>query len=99
MSDSGNKIYNFKTEDFWIIIEKQKYTCALTGRVLTPLNTELEHRVPLKKGGEHKIENLYMIDHEVSKLAKDLTENEIVELAYEILKYKGNNYGITVKRN
>lgn len=43
--------YRFRAEDFWTLIQGQGYKSALTGRELTPENTEVELRDPyLTKG-------------------------------------------------
>ncbi len=84
----------FRASHFYELLEKQSYRCALTGRTLTPENTSAEHIMPLRKGGKHEIENIYLIDDSVAKLKRYFTEEEVIQLAGEILKYRQERKGI-----
>lgn len=83
-----NEKLEFFAKDFYEMLEKQSYKCALTGRELTPANTEVELRDPKRKGGRAARENHYMVDKAVSFLARHLSEAEILELAQEIVKFR-----------
>ena len=92
--------YRFRADDFWTLIKGQDYKCALTGRELTPENTEVELRDPyLTKGrGEHA--NLYLVIRPLAQMARYVSERDIVELAAEIIRARGAEfgYGITKKK-
>lgn len=81
-----NKEFKFFAQDFWSLIEKQKYKCALTGRELTPHNTEVELREPRKEKGRADMSNHYLVDRDVSPLCRNLSQEEISKLALEIVK-------------
>ncbi|EMK01205.1 MULTISPECIES: HNH endonuclease [Leptospira] len=87
------KIYKFKAEDFYQILDRQDYRCILTGRELLPENTNSEHIVPLRKGGNHEFNNICHVVAPLSKLKRYYTEEEIVHLAADIIKWKGEDYG------
>ena len=90
--------YRFRAEDFWTLIQGQNYKCALTGRELTPENTEVELRDPyLTKGrGEHS--NLYLVIRPLAHVARYVSEKEIVDLAAEIIQARGGEFGYGLKR-
>ncbi|MCR1795541.1 HNH endonuclease [Leptospira sp. id769339] len=88
-----SKIYKFNAKDFYKILNSQEYRCFLTGRELLPENTNSEHIVPLRKGGNHKLNNICHIVTPLSKLKRYYTEEEIVHLAADIVKWKGEEYG------
>ncbi|MCR9142055.1 MAG: hypothetical protein NXI24_07370, partial [bacterium] len=62
--------YRFRAEDFWTLIQGQEYKCALTGRELTPENTEVELRDPYRTEGRGEYENLYMVIRPLSFMAR-----------------------------
>ena len=92
--------YRFRAEDFWTLIQGQNYKCALTGRELTPENTEVELRDPNLENGRGEHANLYLVIRSLAHVARYVPENEIVELAAEIIKARGaeHGYGLTKKR-
>ena len=86
----------FFSEDFYKILASQNRKCALTGRTLNPINTELEFRNPILYEGRFENENFYLLDRAVSYLARHLSEEEIINLAVEIIKYRGKDNGFKV---
>ncbi len=91
--------FSFCAEDFWKLIKEQKYQCVLTGKELTPHNTEVELREPSKVTGRTALSNLYCIDKSLSQFARFNSEDEIIELAIEIVKHRGKEKGITIRRS
>ncbi|EQA44252.1 hypothetical protein LEP1GSC050_4172 [Leptospira broomii serovar Hurstbridge str. 5399] len=87
------KDYKFVVKDFYKLLEIQEWKCFLTGRTLEPENTNAEHIQPLRKGGEHEFKNICFVVEPLAKLKRYYTETEIVQLAYEILLWKGAKYG------
>jgi hypothetical protein len=90
--------YRFRAQDFWNLIKEQDYKCALTGRELTPENTEVELRDPARVEGRGELENLYLVARSVAHVARYETEREIIELAAEIVANRGGEYGYGLKR-
>ena len=81
---------DFYVKDYWNIVLSQNRKCALTGRTLEAINSELELKNPNLKNDEGKFDkvNFYIVDRAVSFLAKYLSEYEIIALALEIIKYR-----------
>ncbi len=79
----------FFTEDFWDLMKKQDGRCFLTGRKLEPTNCEVELKNPKLREDRFNLKNFYLVDKDVSYLARHLSEEEIWKLAEEIFKWKG----------
>ena len=90
--------YKFKVEDFRELLKNQNEKCFLTGRELSPENTYAEHIIPLGKGGTHNKDNIVLVIDMLSKLKRYYTIEEIINIAYDILSYRGNEFGIKVSR-
>lgn len=89
----------FFAEDFWELMERQNYQCALTGHKFEPINTEIELRQPNIREGRFDKSNFYLVDKELAPLARFLSEDQIIELAVEIIQFRGKEKGITLRRN
>jgi hypothetical protein len=89
----------FFAEDFWELMEKQNYRCALTGRTFEPINTEIELKRPNLRDGRFDKSNFYLVDKALSPLARYLSEDEIIELAVEILQFRGKEKGYHLRRS
>lgn len=96
----ANQEYKFFAEDFWNLITGQKYKCALTGRELTPMNTEVELRRPKisLEQGRAAIDNHYLVDKAPSQLCRYLSEDEIIDLAAEVIRYRGKEKGYSLRK-
>lgn len=79
--------YKFKAADFYALLDKQKYKCALTGTELTPENTTAEHILPLSRGGTHELSNIFLVDERVAKLKRNLSIAEVRDVAQRIVSY------------
>lgn len=62
----------------------QRGTCVLTGRRLTRDNVQLDHIVPLVRGGSSTIENLRWVHRDVNYAKRDLFDAEFIALCQEI---------------
>ena len=83
----------FFAKHFWAMMKDQKYRCALTGRELTPDNTEVELREPFLERGRTEIRNHYIVVRDLSYTARHATEEAIVELAADIIRFRGKEFG------
>jgi 5-methylcytosine-specific restriction endonuclease McrA len=69
------------------LLEWQGYRCALTGRPLTPDTASLDHVVPVRNGGEHRIENVQVLHKDVNRAKSTMTNEEFVQLCREVVEY------------
>ena len=90
--------FKFHAEDFWNLLNSQHYKCALTDRELTPQNTEVELRDPNKGEFRAELSNHYLVDRQIRYLARHLSESQIIELAIEIVRHRGKEFGYSLKK-
>lgn len=62
------------------LIESQRFRCALSGIVLTPDVAELDHIIPVSKGGTNLIANLQVTHKKVNRMKGSMTNEEFIEL-------------------
>lgn len=89
----------YKSEDFWNIIQNQKGKCAITGRELNALNTQIELKDPYKKKDIMSLKNHYAVEKSISYLARHYSESNIIKLAVEIIRYRGLELGYTIEKS
>ncbi len=70
------------------LLEKQGYRCAISGRQLSPESASLDHIVPLSRGGEHGIGNVWIVDHVVNTAKGTLTVEEFVSMCRDITNHQ-----------
>lgn len=90
--------YKLTAKDFYALLDKQQYRCRLSGRELTPENTDGEHILPLEFGGQHQLQNICLIVRNAARLKRHLTEEAVVELCYDILKTRGLEFGFKASK-
>jgi hypothetical protein len=66
------------------IVEKQGYRCALTGRSLTPKNSELDHVVPRSKGGSNEACNLQWLHRQVNRAKGTMPQSDFIAMCQEV---------------
>ena len=89
----------FKAQHFYELLEKQGYRCPYSGRELSPANCVAEHILPLRKQGRHEAGNIALVDQHVSFLKRYLTDEEVLQLAIDILSTMGTTHGIAVSQS
>jgi hypothetical protein len=88
----------FFAKNFWALMKEQDYKCALTGRELTPDNTEVELREPFRERGRTEIDNHYIVVRDLAYTARHVTEEAIIQLAADIIQSRGKEYGYSLRR-
>lgn len=71
---------------FWLW-HKQRGRCALTGKRLDR-TAELDHIIPVSKGGLNHPSNLQWLSPEVNQCKNDLTDQEFINICKAVLSYK-----------
>jgi len=75
------------TDNVLRLLEHQGYRCALTGRRLTPQTAALDHIVPIRRGGEHAIENTQVLHKDVNRAKGALTSEEFLAVCREVIRW------------
>ena len=88
----------FFARNFWELMKEQNYKCALTGRELTPDNTEVELREPFRERGRTEIDNHYIVVRDLAYTARHVAEEAIIRLAADIIEYRGKEFGFGLRR-
>lgn len=70
------------------IWDRQNGKCALTGRDLNIYIMELDHIIPLSKGGLSVIDNLQWTCKEANQAKKDLLDDEFIELCKDVIAFR-----------
>lgn len=73
------------------LLEWQRYRCALTGRPLEPQTASLDHIVPVRCGGQHRIENVQVLHKQVNRAKGTLTNEEFIQLCREVVEHVGRH--------
>lgn len=75
------------TENVLQLLEHQQYRCALTGRRLTPETAALDHIIPVRRDGEHVIENTQVLHKDVNRAKGSLTNEEFIGMCREVVDH------------
>ncbi len=80
----GN-VAEIRTAIFWIW-KRQRGRCAMTGKRLDR-TAELDHIVPVSKGGKNHPENLQWLSPEVNQCKNDMTVDEFIAVCRNVLSH------------
>lgn len=69
------------------MLERQGYRCALTGRELTPEVAAADHIVPLARGGEHRIANIWIIHQKINAAKGTMLVEEFVSMCRQVVAW------------
>jgi hypothetical protein len=70
-----------------ILLEQQRFRCALTGRSLTPDVAALDHILPVRLGGAHAIENVQVLHRDVNRAKNSMTNDEFIQLCRDVVAW------------
>lgn len=79
-------IKQLTTAIFWLW-HKQRGRCALTGKRLDR-TAELDHIIPVSKGGKNEPSNLQWLAPEINQCKNDLTDQEFIAICKAVLSHK-----------
>lgn len=82
------RIETIKSRDVLDLLERQDYVCPLTGRKLTPETASLDHIVPLARGGDHAIENVWIVDCQANAAKGTLLADEFIQLCRDVTAHQ-----------
>lgn len=61
------------------LLESQSYACALSGVKLDIDTAELDHKVPLARGGTNDLSNLQWVHKKINRAKGTMTNDEFIE--------------------
>jgi len=62
------------------LIDTQEYRCALSGVLLTPETSSLDHKTPISSGGSDAIDNLQWVSNEVNRAKGSMNQDAFIEM-------------------
>lgn len=92
-NDSKEKKGTFGNEFVWDLLYKQDNRCSLSGRKLNMFTVEIELKDPWKTKNRKSPKNHYAVTRALGLLARNYTEKQIIQLAFDIVKYRGEEFG------
>lgn len=76
-----------KPIDLWRLAKKQKCTCSLSGRKLTPENVSADHIIPVSRGGKNHPTNLRLVISDINKMRNNHKTEYFIELCKSVAHY------------
>jgi hypothetical protein len=72
------------------LLESQGYLCALTGVRLEVETAELDHKIPVCRGGTNDLSNLQWIHKSINRAKGTMTNQEFIEACLKVAsRYQG----------
>lgn len=68
------------------LIEKQGYTCALSGRKLLPDNVECDHKEPISVSLDHSLQNIQFVTREVNRAKGSMPNEAFIQLCNDVAR-------------
>lgn len=62
----------------FLMLQRMDYRCALSGVVLDPDESSLDHIKPLSRGGEHVMENVVFVHSTINRMKGEMTADEFI---------------------
>lgn len=69
------------------LLDDQDYRCALSGVVLTPETTALDHIQPVSRGGDHLITNAQALTKDINRSKGTMTNDEFVDMCQRVVRW------------
>ena len=62
------------------LLEMQGHLCALSGVRLDVDNAELDHKIPVARGGTNNLDNLQWVHKEINRAKGTMTNDEFIKV-------------------
>jgi len=88
------KLETVKASELRLLLEKQQYRCAYSGRGLTPETASVDHITPISRGGSNSLDNLAIVHLEVNLAKSSMTREEFVSMCRDVVAQHGETADI-----
>jgi len=78
----------FSPTDLICVLAKQRLRSPVSGALLTPANSSLDHIVPVSRGGRHVLGNVRWVLNQENRMKSDLTDREVLALSLANLRHR-----------
>lgn len=75
--------------DFAKLWKDQRGKCALSGYFITSANAQIDHALPITRGGGHELANLQWVTNAVNRAKHNLTDREFLDLCNRVASWIG----------
>jgi 5-methylcytosine-specific restriction endonuclease McrA len=83
----ANRKGSVKMRDMLEKLRQQGSRCALSGELIDHQNCEIDHIVPVSRGGSSDIENLQFVSKRMNRMKGTMTNNEFVEACKLVVQH------------
>ncbi len=90
----GSGIQKKLCREISLLWKKQRGICPVSGRRLNKQTAQLDHIIPIKRGGDSSIENLRWVHRDVNYAKRDLLDHEFLSLCLEVINIAHAECGI-----
>lgn len=73
--------------ELWKILEDQNERCALTGLPLAPDNFAVDHKTPVKHGGNFRAENTQLVLPEVNRAKHTMGQEQFINMCLAVARH------------
>jgi 5-methylcytosine-specific restriction endonuclease McrA len=84
---SGVAPKRLRKTDVLATLERQGYRCALTGRQLQPDAANIDHAIPLNRGGLFGVPNVQVLHRQANAAKGSMTQEEFIALCREVVAF------------
>ena len=68
-------------------LKQQGNRCALSGEAIDSTNADVDHIVPVSRGGSSEIDNLQFLSRRINRMKGTMTNEEFIESCLMVVKY------------
>lgn len=76
------------TQQLMDLLEQQEYRCALSGVKLSPELAELDHKVPLAKGGSNAVSNVQWLHKRINRMKGSMKQDDFVDMCSKVAQWR-----------
>jgi 5-methylcytosine-specific restriction endonuclease McrA len=81
---SGRDLTKVTAKGLLALVESQGFRCMLSGVDLDPSTSNVDHVVPVSKGGKHVMENLVVLHRDVNRAKNTMIADQFVSMCCAI---------------
>lgn len=85
-ANGGSEHAEVESADLKKLLEMQGYQCALSGVRLEPKNAELDHKIPLSRGGTNELGNLQWLSRDVNRAKGAMDNDEFIAMCKQVAR-------------
>lgn len=85
------KVEALTAKQILALVESRDFKCAVTGLALDPPFAKVDHIMPVKRGGDHALDNAQVVHAEINRMKGMLTPDEFLGLCALVVRGAGES--------